>query len=90
MQPRDPRPTQLRGFPARLSLPTTMPAPTCLHPNPPVCPDRSILTLQLTSAYIHAAISASQPSCTCLATPPACAMPVHGEQQRTEAQARLP
>ena len=39
--PATPRPNQLRGFPARLSLPPTMLAPTRLHPNPLVCPDRS-------------------------------------------------
>ena len=31
------RPSQPRGFTARLSWPTTMPAPTRLHPNPLVC-----------------------------------------------------
>ena len=38
-RPRDA--ANLRGFPARLSWPPTVPAPTRLHPNPLACPDVS-------------------------------------------------
>ena len=72
-----PRRSQPSQLPCSAELATHHASTHSLHPNPLVCPDRSILTPQLTSAHIHAAISASQPSCTCLATPPACAMPIH-------------
>ena len=69
--PATPRPNQLRGFPARLSWPPTIPAPTRLHPNPLVCPDRS---------NSHPSIDVSpHPRCHLPPNPlaPACAMSVH-------------
>ena len=69
--PATPRPSQPRSFPARLSWPPTMPAPTRLHPNPLVCPDRS---------NSHPSIDVSpHPRCHLPPNPlaPACAMSVH-------------
>ena len=61
-------------LPCSAELPPTMPAPTRLHPNPLGCPDRSIITPQLPSAHIHAAIClptrSFAPASRCLSTMP--------------------
>eukprot|EP00964_Phaeocystis_antarctica_P041511 scaffold23746_cov44-Phaeocystis_antarctica.AAC.2 len=76
--PATPRRSQPRGFPAWLSWPPTMPAPIRLHPNPLVCPDRSNSHPSIdVSPHPRCHLCLPTRSCTCLATPPACAMPVH-------------
>ena len=68
--PATPRPNQLRGFPARLSWPPTMPAPTRLHPNPLVCPDRSNSHPSIdVSPHPRCHLCLPTRSCTCLAMP---------------------
>ena len=69
-----PRRSQPSQLPCSAELATHHASTHSLHPNPLVCPDRSILTPQLTSAHIHAAISASQralaPASRCPSTMP--------------------
>eukprot|EP00964_Phaeocystis_antarctica_P163256 scaffold139097_cov81-Phaeocystis_antarctica.AAC.1 len=64
------RPSQPRSFPARLSLPPTMLAPTRLHPNPLVCPDRSNSHRSIdVSPHPRCYLCLPTRSCTCLAMP---------------------
>ena len=68
--PATPRPSQPRGFPARLSWPPTVPAPTRLHPNPLVCPDRSNSHPSIdVSPHPRCHLCLPTRSCTCLTMP---------------------